>query len=208
MKLPLPQTVTGILRCDGSPSTQAGRPGGAGWTLALAAPGGEEIPLASEGYQLGPVTNNQAEYAALNRGMMFALRLGIFSLRVRSDSQVLVKQMQGLYSIRNAELSVYREAAKARAFIFNHVEYAHIPREENEVADQLSRDISPYDGPDASEKSWWPTLVRSFPTSSYRHKLFWSKLLGVSLAWVSAVLEKEYMPESDWSSLRLHWEVG
>ncbi len=91
---------------------------------------------------IGITTNNVAEYTALLRGLERAHELGIKNIRVFSDSELMVKQINGIYSIKNEKLKGL--AAKIMHLIttFDSFVLKHIPREENKLADKLSKDGS------------------------------------------------------------------
>lgn len=90
------------------------------------------------GEAIGPATNNAAEYRALLRGLREAEALGARAVRVRSDSELLVRQLSGRYGVRSDVLApLYREAL-ARMRRFDRVEIVHVPREQNAAADALA----------------------------------------------------------------------
>lgn len=111
-----------------------GNPGPAAFAYVIRGDGA--APLEASGC-LGKATNNVAEYTALLRALEHARRLGARSLRIRSDSELLVKQMNGLYRVKNPELQVLYEEAKDLCGDFDHIEIAHVRREENRDADRL-----------------------------------------------------------------------
>jgi hypothetical protein len=84
------------------------------------------------------MTNNQAEYTALIRALEHAERLGReHALVILSDSELLVKQMQGEYRVKNEDLRVLFEQARELSIRFASVKLCHIRRELNKRADQL-----------------------------------------------------------------------
>jgi len=87
---------------------------------------------------LGVKTNNQAEYWALLIALDTALALGVDEIEVYSDSEVVVKQVNGDYQCRSEELKVLLEAAANYALKFDSFSISHIPREKNVAADRLS----------------------------------------------------------------------
>jgi ribonuclease HI len=93
--------------------------------------------LAAHGEAIGRATNNVAEYRGLVAGLAKALDLGIDEVEVVSDSELLVRQMTGVYRVKNEALQeLWREAARlARGF--RRVEYRAVRRELNELADRL-----------------------------------------------------------------------
>jgi ribonuclease HI len=112
-----------------------GNPGPAAYGYVLEAADG--TVLAAEGVAIGVATNNVAEYRGLVAGLTRALELGLPEIQVRSDSELLVKQMRGEYRIKNAALQVLAGEAAGVARRLGKVEYHHVRREKNEVADRL-----------------------------------------------------------------------
>ena len=87
---------------------------------------------------LGKQTNNQAEYAGALLGLHRARALGVSSIELLSDSQLLIRQLQGHYRVKSPGLlPLYREALQCLAQ-FSQVCLTHIPREENQEADAMS----------------------------------------------------------------------
>jgi ribonuclease HI len=86
---------------------------------------------------LGTATNNLAEYTALVRALQRAAELGGEHLLIRSDSLLLVNQMNGQYRVKNPQLKLlYDEASRLRDQ-FSTVSILHVPRAENSHADRL-----------------------------------------------------------------------
>lgn len=111
-----------------------GNPGPAAFALTLDRPG---HPPAEEAATIGTATNNVAEYTALIRALERAAEVGVKVLDVFSDSELLVKQMNGEYRVKNADLQeLYREAQELRKR-FERVALAHVRRGENKRADFL-----------------------------------------------------------------------
>ena len=79
-----------------------GNPGPAAFGYVLEAPDGSV--LAAHGEKIGIATNNVAEYSALIAGLEKAIELGLSVVEVVSDSQLMVKQMQGEYKVKNEAL--------------------------------------------------------------------------------------------------------
>jgi len=93
--------------------------------------------LAAEGEAIGEATNNTAEYRGLIAGLARAAELAVPEVEVRSDSELLVKQMRGEYRVKNPNLrSLSLEAARLAREI-GKVTYVHVRREKNELADRL-----------------------------------------------------------------------
>jgi ribonuclease HI len=111
-----------------------GNPGPAAFAFVMHSDGkfhSEEAGL------LGSATNNVAEYTALLRALERAAELGATDLFIRSDSELLVKQMKGEYKVKNLQLQGLYNQAKALCRQFESVRLVHIPRSENSHADRL-----------------------------------------------------------------------
>lgn len=92
--------------------------------------------LAEEGESIGIATNNVAEYSALIAGLRRAAALGAREVEVRSDSQLLMRQMVGVYRVKSPALrELWAEAGEA-ASAFDRVRYFEVPRAENAAADR------------------------------------------------------------------------
>lgn len=113
-----------------------GNPGPAAAGVLLRDP--EGVILVEEGRALGPRTNNQAEYQALLIGLREAALLGARRIRVRSDSQLLVRQMRGEYRVKNAALQALYAKARGLARNFDAFEIVWARREEVAQADALA----------------------------------------------------------------------
>lgn len=85
-------------------------------------------------------TNNVAEYTAAIRALEWLLEQGYSGpVRVMGDSQLVIRQIQGLYRVRAEHLREYHAHLMGLAHRFEHVDFAWIPREANARADQLSK---------------------------------------------------------------------
>jgi ribonuclease HI len=91
--------------------------------------------LVKKGVYLGITTNNQAEYQSLKLGLIEAKKLQAETVKVFMDSQLVVKQMQGLYKVRNRDLWPIYTSIKDLVTTFKHVTFKHVPRELNKIAD-------------------------------------------------------------------------
>jgi ribonuclease H / adenosylcobalamin/alpha-ribazole phosphatase len=112
-----------------------GNPGPAAFGYVLEADDGHV--LAAHGEAIGRATNNVAEYRGLVAGMRKASELGIDELEVVSDSELLVKQMQGDYRVKNEALRALWEEASDLERRFRRVRYSAVRRAHNELADRL-----------------------------------------------------------------------
>jgi probable phosphoglycerate mutase len=112
-----------------------GNPGPAAYGYVLEAEDG--TVLAAEGQAIGSATNNVAEYSGLIAGLRRAAELQVPDVEVVSDSELMVKQMRGEYRVKNAALRALSVEAASLARQFATVEYRHVKRAQNELADQL-----------------------------------------------------------------------
>ena len=111
-----------------------GNPGPAGFGILLEHEGGrEEI-----GGYLGSTTNNVAEYTALATLLGRALELGLTRLEVASDSELVVKQVAGVYKVKAPHLQPIFLAVQAMKKRIPHFRLRHVPREQNREADRLA----------------------------------------------------------------------
>ena len=93
--------------------------------------------LAAEGAAIGDATNNVAEYSGLVAGLRRAIELQVPDVEVVSDSELMVKQMRGEYRVKNEALRDLYEQAIRLADKLGNVEYRHVKRAHNELADKL-----------------------------------------------------------------------
>jgi ribonuclease HI len=89
---------------------------------------------------IGTSTNNVAEYNGLLAALKYALEHGHRSVRIKSDSELLVKQMRGEYRVKNPGLQPLYQEARAIAGNLDRITYEHIRREQNEDADRLANE--------------------------------------------------------------------
>lgn len=89
--------------------------------------------------RISETTNNRAEYVALIAGLEEAARLGAEHIEVRSDSELLVKQIKGVYRVKNPELKRLYEQVHRLMRRFSSFSIVHISREQNRAADALTR---------------------------------------------------------------------
>jgi ribonuclease HI len=112
-----------------------GNPGPAAYGFVLETDDG--TVLAAEGQAIGVATNNVAEYSGLVAGLRKALELHVPEVEVVSDSELLVKQMRGEYRVKNEALRALFVEASTLARNLQSVEYRHVKRAHNELADRL-----------------------------------------------------------------------
>ena len=119
-------------------------PGGAGvagWGFVIDGPGlhYEDYGLATRPYAVHS-TNNVAEYVGAIRALEQLRSIGYDGeVVVEGDSQLVVRQMNGEYEVRAEHLKAYHEWLRKLADGFRKVEFRWVPREENTVADALSK---------------------------------------------------------------------
>jgi ribonuclease HI len=130
-----PQTGWVTAHCDGG---ARGNPGPAGYGALLQDEAG--LVLAELSEFLGNRTNNYAEYSGLLGCLQWALDHGHRRLRVVSDSELMVKQIQGKYKVNSPDLRPLWEEARRRIAQLDRFEISHALRHKNKAADQLAND--------------------------------------------------------------------
>ena len=123
-----------VVYVDGASS---GNPGPCGAACVIKTPDGETVLDRARAF--GPATNNVAEYQALLLGLETAAMLRPRRLTLRSDSQLLVRQLAGQYRVKSPPLKALHRRAKALLEPFETVQIQHIGRAENKEADALAR---------------------------------------------------------------------
>lgn len=113
-----------------------GNPGPAGYGVRIE-DGGSEVVAELHG-ALGIATNNVAEYHGLLAALTWAVDHGVPSLEIRSDSELLVKQMLGVYRVKNPGLQPLHQEARLLAARVGRVRFKHVRRELNKEADRLA----------------------------------------------------------------------
>jgi ribonuclease HI len=122
-----------VAYCDGG---SRGNPGPAGFGVYIQDSEGKVLAELSE--FLGVHTNNFAEYSALLAAIEFAINFDHKSLRVISDSELMVKQMKGQYRVNSPELRPLYEEARRRIPKLDRFQIQHVLREKNRHADRLA----------------------------------------------------------------------
>lgn len=113
-----------------------GNPGPAAIGVVIADSAGEAIREISEA--IGETTNNYAEYMGLIRGLEEALALGGKAVDCLSDSELVVRQMTGVYRVKSESLAPLFQKAQALSRRFGEFTIRHVPRSENRRADRLA----------------------------------------------------------------------
>ncbi|HEY7163714.1 MAG TPA: ribonuclease HI family protein [Candidatus Binatia bacterium] len=122
-----------LLMVDGA---ARGNPGEAGCGAVIVDEAGEVVKELS--CYLGHATNNVAEYEGLLLGLQALLDLEKKNIRVQSDSQLLVRQLNGQYRVKDEKLKRLFERAVNLLRRFDKVRIVHVPRELNRHADRLA----------------------------------------------------------------------
>ena len=121
--------------CDGG---SRGNPGPSGYGAVIEDAQGRVVARLSQ--FLGRQTNNYAEYSGLLAVLKWASENGVKRLRVVSDSELMVKQMKGLYKVKNPGLLPLWEEAKRLAARLDRFEMRHTLRGGNQEADRLANE--------------------------------------------------------------------
>ncbi len=115
-----------------------GNPGPAGYGVAIEDAEGHPVAELSE--YLGHHTNNYAEYQGLIAALRYAGENGIKTLKVISDSELMVRQMKGIYKVRHPELRKLYDEAQQLVRQLERFEIRHAMREQNRTADRLANE--------------------------------------------------------------------
>uniref|UniRef100_A0A2N9IZ99 Uncharacterized protein n=1 Tax=Fagus sylvatica TaxID=28930 RepID=A0A2N9IZ99_FAGSY len=129
------QTSKWTVNIDGSSTKDSGGVG-----VVLRSPEGDIIKQAIRLQY--PTTNNEAEYEALLVGLKTAKILGATELDVRSDSQLVVGQVNGDYEAKEGRMQQYLQLVRHQISQFREVRLCRVPREQNTEADQLAKSAS------------------------------------------------------------------
>lgn len=121
--------------CDGA---SRGNPGDAGIGCLIVL---DDKKIEISEY-IGKTTNNVAEYTALIKGLQEALKHKVQEIDIFSDSELLVRQINGVYKVRNKKLIPLYEKVKEILSNFKKYRVFHIYREDNHVADRLAKEAS------------------------------------------------------------------
>ncbi len=115
-----------------------GNPGPAG--IGAAIYDDKHQPVAEVSQYLGVATNNQAEYKALIAALGKAQELGATELECYLDSELVVKQLNREYKVKNKDLAPLFLMIHNLSLSFKKISYRHIPRERNKEADRLANE--------------------------------------------------------------------
>lgn len=122
-----------LLYCDGA---SRGNPGPAGIGMVLTTPEGEEV--LAWGAAIGRATSNVAEYRAAIEGLRKALGLKVRRVRLLSDSELLVRQLEGAYKVKSPKLKPLHGELMALLARLDSWEACHVARDQNLRADALA----------------------------------------------------------------------
>jgi len=115
-----------------------GNPGPAGYGVVIKDQTGRKVAVLSE--YLGHQTNNFAEYQGLIAALEYALQHGPKALKLISDSELLVRQIKGIYKVKNATLKDLHGRAKELISQLEWFSIGHALREHNQEADLLANE--------------------------------------------------------------------
>jgi ribonuclease HI len=115
-----------------------GNPGPAGYGVVIKDESGRKVAALSE--YLGHQTNNFAEYQGLIAALEYALDHGPKALKLISDSELLVRQIKGIYKVKNPTLQDLHGRAKELIAKLEWFSIGHALRENNQEADRLAND--------------------------------------------------------------------
>src|SRR5579859_440993 len=115
-----------------------GNPGPAGYGVVIQDASGRKVAALSE--YLGHQTNNFAEYQGLIAALEYALQHGPKALKVISDSELLVRQIKGIYKVKNPTLQDLHARAKQLIAQLEWFSIGHALREHNQEADRLANE--------------------------------------------------------------------
>jgi ribonuclease HI len=115
-----------------------GNPGPSGYGVVLQDEAGRKVAALSE--YLGHQTNNFAEYQGLIAALEYAVANGHKALKVISDSELLVRQIKGIYKVKNAALKDLHGRAKELIAQLDWFSIGHVLRGHNQEADRLANE--------------------------------------------------------------------
>lgn len=139
-----------------------GNPGPSGYGIVIQDETGKKIATLSE--YLGHQTNNFAEYQGLIGALEYATKNGYKALKVISDSELLVRQIKGIYKVKNASLQDLHGRAKELIAQLDWFSIGHVLRGKNQEADALANS--------AMDKGMGRSLVQAVPASALPRQEF------------------------------------
>jgi len=132
---PRPAAAAHRINIDGG---SRGNPGPASYGVVIRDGGGEIVAKLKK--YIGRMTNNVAEYYGLIAALDYAESHGVRAIRIESDSELLVKQMRGLYKVKSEDLRPLFERAQKMSKTFDSFRIEHVYREQNREADALANE--------------------------------------------------------------------
>jgi ribonuclease HI len=135
---PQPRPATNAIKANIDGGAR-GNPGPSAYGVVVRDSNGEIIAELSD--YLGIQTNNYAEYSGLLAALDFAVREKHLSFKVLSDSELLVRQMQGRYKVKSPGLIDLYNRARALVRKLEHFSIDHVLRESNREADRLVNQV-------------------------------------------------------------------
>ena len=151
--MPNPSTGTQqiIAHIDGG---SRGNPGPAAYAVVVSAEDGTRLESLSK--YLGHATNNVAEYEGLLAALSYALEHNHRRLKIITDSELMARQINGQYKVKNPNLEVLYDRARALIAQFETFRIEHVRREHNREADRLANEAM-----DAASKNKMPQQAPS-----------------------------------------------
>ncbi|HXO87106.1 MAG TPA: reverse transcriptase-like protein [Candidatus Acidoferrales bacterium] len=187
-----------IANIDGA---SRGNPGPAAYAVVIRdADGKLVLELAKK---FGRDTNNVAEYYGLLAALDFATTHGITALRIRSDSELLVRQMQGRYKVKSEDLKPLHERASILSRQLKYFVIEHVRREQNRDADALAN-VALDSGPVTSAAL---EVKREAPNAAVERKASAPRARQIRARYVNGVLvsnEPLELPEGTELMLDVH----
>lgn len=126
------KTTSIVAHVDGA---SRGNPGPAAYAVVIETPQGEGVTTFS--HYLGEVTNNVAEYNGLLGALRYAVEQGSSRLQVLTDSELMARQIEGVYKVKHPDLKPLYAEAKRLIGRLNSFSIRYVPREQNREADRL-----------------------------------------------------------------------
>lgn len=114
-----------------------GNPGPSGCGALLIAPDGKKFPYKKF---IGTKTNNQAEYEAMILALEMLIEHKAQKAHLRADSELMIRQLKGIYKVKNANIIPLFAKAKELIKKIPHIDFEHVLREKNKDADQLANE--------------------------------------------------------------------
>jgi ribonuclease HI len=149
-------------------------------------------------------TNNEAEYEAVIAGLSISREVGATNVEIRSDSQVVVGQVQGQFDTQEVRMSRYLEKVRELQSCFDRVVITKIPREANTVADELSKLASSREQEiEASNKK---VIILSEPSIAPKYDVMELEAVSIEPEWAADVinyLKEGLLPEDKVAARRV-----